>query len=76
MITQCQQPARLEAVHIFPLSYAGEWTAKGLASKISDPAPIESIGVNKMNSVQNVLTLRSDVRDLWVLQAISVDVDV
>ncbi|KAI9447196.1 hypothetical protein BJY52DRAFT_1312844 [Lactarius psammicola] len=63
---QTQTYSRLKVAHIFPRAHEAEWIRKGHPSKITDTADEAVIGGSiKIDSVQNVITLRSDLRDAW-----------
>lgn len=71
------EPARLKAAHIFPRSFDREWINKGFHELITDIAPSASLGGHlKIDSVQNVLLLRSDLHDAWDAYEIGVNVAV
>ncbi|KIM47203.1 hypothetical protein M413DRAFT_271094 [Hebeloma cylindrosporum] len=66
LITGLQTPNRLKVAHIFPREHEAEWVRKGYPSKIADAADEAWIGgTSKIDSVQNVITLRSDLSDAW-----------
>ncbi|KAF8219826.1 hypothetical protein L208DRAFT_1545762 [Tricholoma matsutake] len=55
--------APLKAAHIFPRAH---WLRKQYHHLITDPAPASVVGGHsKIDSVQNVFMLRSDVHDSW-----------
>ncbi|KAJ3497570.1 hypothetical protein NLJ89_g10332 [Agrocybe chaxingu] len=57
---------RLKVAHIFPRAHDAEWIRKGYPSKITDTADEACMGgPSKIDSVQNVITLRSDLHDAW-----------
>ncbi|KAF9223221.1 hypothetical protein BS17DRAFT_754125 [Gyrodon lividus] len=61
-----QTYSRLRIVHIFPRAHDAEWIRKGFPNKITDVADEASMGgAIKIDSVQNVITLRSDLHDAW-----------
>lgn len=63
---QTQTYSRLKVAHIFPRAHDNEWKSKGYPSKITDTADEARIGgPTKIDSVQNVITLRSDLHDAW-----------
>jgi len=67
----------LKAAHIFPRSFDREWIKKDFSALITDIAPPASLGGHlKIDSVQNVLLLRSDLREAWDAYEIGVDVAV
>jgi hypothetical protein len=54
-----------------------QWTRKGYPSKITDTADEASIGGRiKIDSVQNVITIRSDLHDAWDNYEFGVDPNV
>lgn len=58
--------AKLKAAHIFPRAHVDEWLRKQYHHLITDPAPASVVGGHsKIDSVQNVFMLRSDVHDSW-----------
>jgi len=58
--------SRLKVAHIFPRAHDTEWIRKGYPSKITDMADEADVGGSiKIDSVQNVITLRSDLHDAW-----------
>lgn len=58
--------SRLKAAHIFPREHDIQWVSRGFPSRITDPAPLAEVGgPAKIDSIQNVLLLRSDLRDAW-----------
>ncbi|KAH8993536.1 hypothetical protein EDB92DRAFT_1854793 [Lactarius akahatsu] len=58
--------SRFKAAHIFPRTHDVDWVNKGYPSRITDPAPIFKLGgPTKIDSIQNVILLRSDLRDAW-----------
>ncbi|KAF8801649.1 hypothetical protein BYT27DRAFT_7114300 [Phlegmacium glaucopus] len=63
---QTQTYSRLKVAHIFPRTHDAEWIRKGYPSKITDTADEACMGgPMKIDSVQNVITLRSDLHDAW-----------
>jgi len=57
---------RLKAAHIYPRVHDVEWNNEGYPSLITDPAPILALGgPSKIDSIQNVILLRSDLHDAW-----------
>lgn len=63
---QTQTYSRLKVAHIFPRAHDVEWIRKGFPSKITDTADEADMGGRtKIDSVQNVITLRSDLHDAW-----------
>jgi len=43
-----------------------QWNNKGYPSLVTDPAPLSEVGGSpKIDSIQNVLLLRSDLHDAW-----------
>jgi len=58
--------SRFRAAHIFPRAYDIDWANKGYPSLITDPAPNNEMGGSKkIDSIQNMLLLRSDLHDAW-----------
>jgi hypothetical protein len=54
-----------------------QWTNKGYPSLITDPAPRNEVGgPTKIDSIQNVLLLRSDLHDAWDNYKFAVNPDV
>jgi len=54
-----------------------QWTRKGYLSKITDSANIVAMGGPlKIDSVQNLITLRSDLHSAWDNYEFGVDPDV
>ena len=54
-----------------------QWKTKGFASLITDPAPILAVGGNtKIDSIQNVVLMRTDLRDAWDNYEFGVNPDV
>ena len=67
--------ARTKAAHIFPRSFDAEWIAKGFKSQITDPEPYNHIGGHlKIDSIQNVILLRTDLHYAWNAYEIGIDV--
>lgn len=63
---QTQTYSRLTVTHIFPRAHDAEWIRKGYPDKITDTADEAVVGGSKkIDSVQNVITLRSDLHDAW-----------
>ncbi|KAH9032547.1 hypothetical protein EDB84DRAFT_1561942 [Lactarius hengduanensis] len=63
---QTQTYSRLKVAHIFPRAHDAEWIRKGYPSKITDSADeVVMGGPTKIDSVQNVITMRSDLHDAW-----------
>ncbi|KIJ93578.1 hypothetical protein K443DRAFT_645358, partial [Laccaria amethystina LaAM-08-1] len=63
---ETQNYSRLKVAHIFPRAHDQEWIRKGYPSKITDTADVSAMGgPMKIDSVQNVITLRSDLHDAW-----------
>jgi len=57
----------------FPL----QWVRKGYHNLITDTAPASSVGgFSKVDSIQNVFMLRSDLHDMWDNYEFSVNPDV
>jgi len=68
LITGLESPiwSRLKTAHIFPRVHDMEWNRKGYPFLITDPAPISALGGRtKIDSIQNMILLRSDLRDAW-----------
>ncbi|KAH9998123.1 hypothetical protein BJV74DRAFT_825456 [Russula compacta] len=64
------------AAHIFPRAYDIEWTDKCYPSLITDTAPLNEVGgPKKIDSIQNVLLLRSDFHDAWASYKVAVNPD-
>lgn len=58
--------SRFKATHISPRAYEAEWVNNGYPSLITDSAPLEVVGgSSKIDSLQNVLLLRSDLHNAW-----------
>jgi HNH endonuclease len=54
-----------------------QWVNKGYSSRISDPAPLHDLGgPTKIDSIQNVILLRSDLHDAWDNYKFAVNPDV
>jgi hypothetical protein len=54
-----------------------QWNSKGYPSLITDPAPILALGgLSKIDSIQNVILLRSDLHDSWDNYEFAVNPDV
>jgi hypothetical protein len=54
-----------------------QWVKKGYPSRITDPAPlIELGGPSKIDSIQNMILLRSDLHDAWDNYMFGVNPDV
>ncbi|KAI6123120.1 hypothetical protein EDD17DRAFT_1758995 [Pisolithus thermaeus] len=63
---QTQTYSRLKVAHIFPQVHDTEWVRRGYPSKITDTTDEAHIGGRtKIDSVQNLITLRSDLHDAW-----------
>ncbi|KAF8883083.1 hypothetical protein CPB84DRAFT_1790392 [Gymnopilus junonius] len=61
-----QTYSRLQVAHIFPRAHDIEWIRKGYPSKITDDEDISCMGgPTKIDSVQNIITMRSDLHDAW-----------
>ncbi|KAM6490763.1 hypothetical protein JOM56_005131 [Amanita muscaria] len=66
LITGLRTYSRLKVAHIFPRAHDAEWVRKGYPRKITDTADEAWMGGSiKIDSVQNVITLRSDLHDAW-----------
>ncbi|KAH9051295.1 hypothetical protein EDB83DRAFT_1301064 [Lactarius deliciosus] len=71
---QTQTYSRLKVVHIFPRAHDAEWLRKGYPSKITDTADeVVMGGLTKIDSVQNVITMRSDLHEAWDNYELGVD---
>jgi len=58
--------SRFKAAHVFPRAHDVDWVDKGFPSRITDPAPLSDLGgPTKIDSIQNVILLRSDLHDAW-----------
>jgi hypothetical protein len=54
-----------------------QWNRKGYPILITDPAPVLDLGgPTKIDSIQNVILMRSDLRDAWDNYEFGVDPDV
>lgn len=89
---QTQTYSRLRVAHIFPRAHdvevshlilgeliptSSQWTRKGYSSKITDTADEADMGGRtKIDSVQNVITMRSDLHDAWDNYEFGVDPNV
>ncbi|KAF8121088.1 hypothetical protein EV363DRAFT_1458357 [Boletus edulis] len=63
---QTQTYSRFKVAHIFPRAHDVEWVRKGYPSKITDAADEACVGgPTKIDSVQNLVTLRGDLHDAW-----------
>ncbi|KAH9979478.1 hypothetical protein BGW80DRAFT_600831 [Lactifluus volemus] len=56
---------RLKVAHIFPQGHDTEWVHMGYPSRITDTADEAVMGPMKINSIQNLITLRGDLYDAW-----------
>ncbi|KAH9979477.1 hypothetical protein BGW80DRAFT_1278409, partial [Lactifluus volemus] len=68
LITGLQQTdtyTHLKVAHIFPQGHDAEWVCKGYPSRITDTADEAVMGPMKINSIQNLITLRGDLYDAW-----------
>ena len=86
---QSETTSRLEVTHIFPKAHDDEvnllrchihirllsqWKSKGYPSKITDRANDAAVGGPlKIDSIQNVITLRGDLSNAWVNYEFGVD---
>nr|AGK29877.1 FAD-binding protein [Volvariella volvacea] len=62
-----QTYSRLKVAHIFPRGHEAEWIRKGYHDKITDTADEATMGgPSKIDSIQNMITLRKDLYDAWV----------
>lgn len=64
------------AAHIFPYAREQAWVNEYMSRWITDKAPSEEQGENKIHSVQNGLLMRVDVHKLFDTYGVSVNVDV
>ncbi|KAG9235385.1 hypothetical protein BJ875DRAFT_504056 [Amylocarpus encephaloides] len=64
-----------EAAHIFPLAFEGLWKDHNFGCWIKSPLNGEKIKGGKINSAQNGLLLRSDIRQLFDMYFISINPD-
>ncbi|KAH9979474.1 hypothetical protein BGW80DRAFT_1278393 [Lactifluus volemus] len=62
---QADTYSRLKVAHIFPQGHDAEWAHKGYPSRITDTADEAVMGPMKINSIQNLITLRGDLYDAW-----------
>ena len=54
-----------------------QWTSKGYPNRITDPATLPELGgPTKIDSIQNVILLRSDLHDAWNSYKFAVNPDV
>lgn len=54
-----------------------QWSEKGYPTLITDPAPVLDLGgPTKIDSIQNVILMRSDLCDLWDNYEFGVDPNV
>jgi len=68
--------SRFKAAHIFPCAHEADWIVKGYPSHITDPAPSNEVGgLSKIDSIQNLMLLRSDVHDAWDSYDLAVNPD-
>ncbi|KAH9164219.1 hypothetical protein EDB89DRAFT_2078143 [Lactarius sanguifluus] len=68
--------SRFKATHIFPRAHDIDWVNKGYPSRIMDPATLPELGgPTKIDSIQNVILLRSDLHDAWDNYKFSVNPD-
>lgn len=68
--------APFRASHIHPIAHSDVWNRLNLSAYVIDDAPEKEQGESKINSVQNVLLLKSNLHDLWDLYLYGVDVNV
>ncbi|KAF8270174.1 hypothetical protein EI94DRAFT_1784905 [Lactarius quietus] len=61
---QAQKYSRLTVAHIFARAHDAEWIRKGYPGKITADEAVMG-GSIKIDSVQNVITLRRDLHDAW-----------
>ncbi|KAF9237065.1 hypothetical protein BU15DRAFT_63448 [Melanogaster broomeanus] len=63
---QTETYSRLKVAHIFSRAHDAEWIRKGYPSKITDTAGEALMGgQTKIDSVQNVITMRRDLGNAW-----------
>lgn len=67
--------APFRASHIHPIAHSDVWNRLNLSAYVIDDAPEKEQGESKINSVQNVLLLKSNLHDLWDLYLYGVDVN-
>ena len=54
-----------------------QWVKRGYPSRITDPAPLVELGgASKIDSIQNMILLRSDLHDAWDNYMFGVNPDV
>ena len=59
------------------ISFLLKWRKAGYPSRITDPAPLAHVGgPSKIDSIQNVILLRSDLHDAWDSYRFGVNPDV
>ncbi|KAF8642878.1 hypothetical protein AX16_009384 [Volvariella volvacea WC 439] len=67
---------RFEVTHIWPRAHDDEWNKRGYPYLVNDPAPLKEVGgATKIDSIQNVITLRSDLHRGWDNYEFGVDPD-
>ncbi|KAF8436607.1 hypothetical protein L210DRAFT_3548627 [Boletus edulis BED1] len=58
--------SRFKTAHIFPRAHDVDWVNKGYPGRITDPATLPELGgPTKIDSIQNVILLWSDLHDAW-----------
>ncbi|KAF8119575.1 hypothetical protein EV363DRAFT_1381539 [Boletus edulis] len=71
----CCLISSLPVAHIFPRDDV-DWVNKGYPSRITDPATLPELGgPTKIDSIQNVMLLRSDLHDAWANYKFAVNPD-
>ncbi|CAL1712094.1 unnamed protein product [Somion occarium] len=67
---------RLDAAHIFPRGHDVDWYSKGFQSLITDKAPLSEIGgPSKIDSLQNLISLKADLHKAWDNYEVGVNPD-
>jgi len=62
---------------ILKLTLNIQWVNKGYPNRITDPASLLELGgPTKIDSIQNVILLRSDLHDAWDNYMFGIDPDV
>jgi len=68
--------SRFKASHVYPRAHSSDWVSSGCPSCITDPAPLNELGgPTKIDSVQNMILLRSDLHDAWDSYKLAVNPD-
>ncbi|KAJ7229197.1 hypothetical protein GGX14DRAFT_617291, partial [Mycena pura] len=58
--------SRFKTAHIYPRAHDATWIERGYPSRITDTASLQTVGgPAKIDSVQNVILLRTDLHDAW-----------